>query len=243
MNIMSALSDCPGIVQLVRFHSSPSTFEYHVIMSPVANGGDLKTRLQHQFLNPYGEYITEAFVHSAMWDLCDTLRSIHTQFVRHKDIKPGNLLIHHERLLYADFGSSIDFSDSGTDVTNGLHPADYVSLAYAAPEIHDRMPRNKQSDIFSLGCVLFEILCARAAVVTTDKYWQKYSCAFLDRQFTNYTEYIRRGSVGRMLNAIEETSELRSLHWYVPLVRDMLSVSRDARPDAEVVVRRLRGEG
>ncbi|KAJ4357599.1 uncharacterized protein N0V89_002175 [Didymosphaeria variabile] len=52
--------------------------------------------------------------------------------------------------------TSLDFSDSSTSTTTG--PPEHVTRRYSAPEAFDHEPRNRLTDIWSLGCVLFEIL-------------------------------------------------------------------------------------
>ncbi|KAL1612195.1 hypothetical protein SLS60_000419 [Paraconiothyrium brasiliense] len=51
---------------------------------------------------------------------------------------------------------SLDFSDSSASTTTG--PPEHVTRRYSAPEAFDHEPRNRLTDIWSLGCVLFEIL-------------------------------------------------------------------------------------
>ena len=88
--------------------------------------------------------------------LCSTVQYLHSKNVRHKDIKPGNILILRDQVLITDFGVARDWTELEDDMTLG-DPGAFTS-AYAAPEVHERRPRNSKSDISSLGCVFLDML-------------------------------------------------------------------------------------
>lgn len=74
---------------------------------------------------------------------------------RHQ-IKPRNVLIKGDKVYFTDFGSGHIFSDSGNSTTEGL--AYGHTRAYCAPEVIKNDNRNRSSDVFSLGCVLMEMV-------------------------------------------------------------------------------------
>lgn len=81
---------------------------------------------------------------------------LHRNGVRHKDIKPSNILISANGLWITDFGSSTDFSLFSQSVTlNG----ERGTPKYFAPEVAQFEPNGRPADIFSLGCVFLEIIC------------------------------------------------------------------------------------
>ena len=51
--------------------------------------------------------------------LASGLAFMHEQTIRHKDIKPQNILIHGGSVLYTDFGISLDFGQQGNSTTTG----------------------------------------------------------------------------------------------------------------------------
>jgi serine/threonine protein kinase len=96
---------------------------------------------------------------SAMVDwsgcLIQALDYIHQEKVRHKDIKPSNILIVNGQVILADFGISKDLIDQQTTATT---TGNVGTLMYCAPEVLvDNHPRGRASDVFSMGCVLLEI--------------------------------------------------------------------------------------
>ncbi|KAF1841665.1 kinase-like protein [Cucurbitaria berberidis CBS 394.84] len=86
--------------------------------------------------------------------LISAVAYLHEQKIRHKDLKPSNILLSRDRLWLSDFGSATDFtllSQSATDNERG-------TARYFSPEMAKWEPSGRASDIFSLGCVLLEIL-------------------------------------------------------------------------------------
>ncbi|KAI9773521.1 MAG: hypothetical protein M1839_002057 [Geoglossum umbratile] len=65
--------------------------------------------------------------------LGSALLYLHTNKIRHKDIKPGNILVHGENVLLADFGTSLDWTDSGQSTT--ISRPNAISVPYCAPEV------------------------------------------------------------------------------------------------------------
>lgn len=82
--------------------------------------------------------------------LCNGLQYLHDSKIRHRDVKPANILVKGENVLWSDFGISLDWEHmnrSTTTTDSGCSPV------YCAPEIANFQPRNSLSDIWSLGCV------------------------------------------------------------------------------------------
>lgn len=93
------------------------------------------------------------------WSQClaNALEYIHDQRVRHKDIKPANILVKGEEVYITDFGIAKDLIEdvsSGTMGTDGLR-----TRIYSAPEVMtEHARRGRTSDMFSLGCVFLEMI-------------------------------------------------------------------------------------
>ncbi|MEW5921789.1 MAG: Stk1 family PASTA domain-containing Ser/Thr kinase [Bacillota bacterium] len=87
--------------------------------------------------------------------VCDALDSAHSQNVIHRDIKPQNIIITPEgRVKVADFG--IARAASGATITHGRSLLG--SVYYSSPEQARGSNADQQSDIYSLGIVLYEML-------------------------------------------------------------------------------------
>lgn len=89
--------------------------------------------------------------------LSQALSYLHESGVRHKDIKPKNILIDESgSVILTDFGISRRFPKDKPHVTNDKWN---FTRKYASPEMMKgkRMLRDDPSDVFSLGCVFLEI--------------------------------------------------------------------------------------
>ncbi|KAF2198638.1 kinase-like protein, partial [Delitschia confertaspora ATCC 74209] len=88
--------------------------------------------------------------------LARALEFLHEQKVRHKDIKPHNILIDRGNVLFTDFGLSLDFT--GADGSTTMSMVNGMTPRYCAPEVSQYERRNTQSDIWSLGVIFMEMI-------------------------------------------------------------------------------------
>lgn len=89
--------------------------------------------------------------------LATALEFLHSNSIRHKDIKPGNILINTGRIRLCDFGISLEWQQGGNGTTEGYYSS--FTRRYAAPEVFSlEVSRNNKTDVWSLGCVFLEII-------------------------------------------------------------------------------------
>jgi serine/threonine-protein kinase len=89
--------------------------------------------------------------------VAEGLAAAHQEGVVHRDIKPGNLLITPDRTVkIADFGIACFVADSAEDECpdGQLLGTSY----YVAPERAAAQPAGPAADVYSLGCVLYQLL-------------------------------------------------------------------------------------
>ena len=86
--------------------------------------------------------------------VCEGLEVAHAAGLVHRDIKPANIVLSRGGVKMLDFGiARADGSTGGTRTQGVLGTA-----AYLSPELASGGQAGPQADLYSLGCVLFEML-------------------------------------------------------------------------------------
>src|SRR5262249_20376675 len=94
------------------------------------------------------------------------LSAAHEAGLIHRDIKPANIWVEEPtgRIKVLDFGLARQVRDSGVLTQTG---AVIGTPAYMAPEQAEGEKVDERSDLFSLGCVLYEMASGKQAFVGT----------------------------------------------------------------------------
>ncbi len=97
--------------------------------------------------------------------LAGAMDTAHRHQVIHRDIKPENILMDEEGNAYiADFGIAKQTNNPINDGMAGTESEGFSgTLAYAAPELLTHESATAQSDIYSLGYVVYEMLTGKYA--------------------------------------------------------------------------------
>ena len=122
---------------------------YYVM--PYIEGESLRQRLLKQ-----GRVAWQEALHFTL-DVADALAYAHAQGIVHRDIKPENILLSGGHPVVADFGVARAISAAGGQSLTATGHA-VGSPGYMSPEQAMGLQVDARSDIYSLGCVLFELL-------------------------------------------------------------------------------------
>ena len=121
---------------------------------PFVQGESLRARMEREGMLDTG------FAVSTLMTLADALNYAHESGVIHRDIKPENILLSHSIPLIADFGIAAALDTPGTRLTQAGMAIG--TPAYMSPEQASADPAvDGRTDIYSLGCVGFEMLAGR----------------------------------------------------------------------------------
>ncbi len=126
------------------------SFLYYVM--PFIDGETLRDKLNRETQLGIDEAV------KITTEVADALDYAHRNNVIHRDIKPENILLHDGRPMVADFGIALAISAAAggrmTETGMSLGTPHYMSPEQATAE----KDLTRRSDIYSLGCVLYEML-------------------------------------------------------------------------------------
>ena len=118
-------------------------------------GGSLREKLEKEGAMSFEETL------KIMCQICAGLEVAHEQGLVHRDIKPANILFDAKgNAAISDFGLAKAISNSSISAMSSM--GGVGTPAYRAPELWDfGPPVSAAADIYSLGCVLFEMITGR----------------------------------------------------------------------------------
>jgi eukaryotic-like serine/threonine-protein kinase len=119
--------------------------------APYIPGGSLRDRLDHEAQLGIPEALRIAE------QVAGALAHAHRQGIVHRDIKPENILLAGDQALVADFGlaKAVDASTAEKLTESGLSVG---TPAYMSPEQAAGGAVDARTDLYALGCVVYEML-------------------------------------------------------------------------------------
>ncbi|NWX33902.1 NEK3 kinase, partial [Notiomystis cincta] len=134
---------------VVAFKESFEADGHLYIVMEYCDDGDLMQKIKHQG----GNFFPEDRILHWFVQMCLAVKHIHDKRVLHRDIKSKNVFLTQSgKVKLGDFGSAHLLA----------HPMSYACTYvgtpyYVPPEIWESLPYNNKSDIWSLGCILYEL--------------------------------------------------------------------------------------
>ncbi|XP_064296988.1 serine/threonine-protein kinase Nek3 [Phalacrocorax carbo] len=138
---------------IVAYRESFEADGHLYIVMEYCDDGDLMQKIKYQ----RGKLFPEDTILHWFVQMCLGVKHIHDKRVLHRDIKSKNVfLTQNGKVKLGDFGSAHLLA----------HPVSYACTYvgtpyYVPPEIWESMPYNNKSDIWSLGCILYELCTLR----------------------------------------------------------------------------------
>ena len=139
IEILTSLSH-PCILKFYEYLENKNTIS---IITPYIHGESLQ--------NCAPKIITENQIRWIVYQLLSTLTYLTRKCIIHRDIKPHNIIIGDNNYL-----TLIDYNCS--EFVHQPNEIEFGTYGYKAPEIHYNMKYSFNSDIFSMGCVIYYII-------------------------------------------------------------------------------------
>ena len=139
----------PNVVRLLDHLENE---DYIFIVMEYIEGGTLGQYLKKKNFN-----FSERQASTIMSQIASGVKYLHKYGIVHRDLKPDNIMITQQN----DFGviKIMDFGLSKIVSTQETMVDGYGTLSYVAPEVLLRTPYNKEVDIWSMGVILYYMLC------------------------------------------------------------------------------------
>ncbi|OHT11129.1 CAMK family protein kinase [Tritrichomonas foetus] len=193
---------------IVRYHKSFQENNKLYILMEYIDGGDLASFITDR----KNRFLTEDVILKIFIQITVALRYIHEHKIVHRDLKPQNIFMTRVGVVkVGDFGVS-----RALETTNELMETKVGTPYYLSPEIWNNEPYNSQTDIWSLGCILYE-LCALKKPFKASNINQLIVAIFnggYEPLTTRYTEDLRK-----LVNAmLEQDPKVR------PTAADILAI-------------------
>ena len=147
IEILSRLEH-PNIVPVLDSRKAGSRLYY---VMPFVSGDSVRDRLERQGPLRWDDVIRIA------GDVAGAIDYAHGQGVLHRDIKPENMLLEGNRALVCDFGVARAIETAGREFSSSSGLVVGTPM-YMSPEQAVGDPVDRQSDIYALGCVVYEML-------------------------------------------------------------------------------------
>lgn len=135
---------------IVRYYGGGKVGNQRFYAMEIVQGGSLEGYLKQKGKLPWQEAL------KFTRQIAEALEHAHTAGVIHRDLKPANLLLGPNNILkLTDFGIARDTTATALTAAGKT----VGTYAYMAPEqIRGKPPVDRRTDLYSLGCVLYEML-------------------------------------------------------------------------------------
>lgn len=151
------VSHCIHVVNVIDVYENIyANTECILVVMECMEGGELFQRIQDRQDNKDGPF-TEREAAQVMHEICIAVKCLHGMNIAHRDLKPENLLYSKEGtqgvLKLTDFGFAKE-NLPNSDLRTPCYTPYYVAPEVLGPEKYD-----KSCDIWSLGVIMYILLC------------------------------------------------------------------------------------
>jgi serine/threonine protein kinase len=135
---------------LIKYYFSEIVGKHLCIYTEFIDGGDLSSKIKKH--SAAGTSFSPSELQRYFGQLCIALKYLHSNNIIHRDIKPSNILVRNDNIKLIDFGIS-KICDKYLKYTKTFVGTPY----YISPEQFRNVNYNYKVDIWSLGCLMYEL--------------------------------------------------------------------------------------
>eukprot|EP01102_Stenamoeba_stenopodia_P000954 TRINITY_DN10866_c0_g1_i1.p1 TRINITY_DN10866_c0_g1~~TRINITY_DN10866_c0_g1_i1.p1 ORF type:complete len:788 (-),score=154.84 TRINITY_DN10866_c0_g1_i1:93-2456(-) len=148
-NVLNQMNH-PFVVKLYYAMQDPANLYF---VMEYCQGGEL-----FHYIKKLGAFNNECSIFYTA-EIVVALEYLHSKGIIHRDLKPENILLAtggHIKLI--DFGTAKDISS-----TDGKPRSDSFcgTAEYVSPELLNEKPASPASDLWALGCIIYQLICGR----------------------------------------------------------------------------------
>ena len=136
---------------IIKYYESEIKDNNFYILMEYAGNSDLK-----EFIKKYkieNLLIDEKVIKDIIIQICHGLKDIHNAKIIHRDLSPDNIFINeNNKIKIGDFGIAAIINESNDSFNEQIG-----KIYYTAPEVGNGRPYNTKVNIYSLGCIIYEL--------------------------------------------------------------------------------------
>lgn len=149
----------PNIVSYKDSFESDSNL--YIVMG-FAEGGDLYSKLREH--RERRDYLSEQQVVRWYIQICMALQYLHDRRILHRDLKTQNIFLTKTKMIKVGDLGIAKVLESSSDMATTLIGTPY----YMSPELFSNRPYNHKSDVWALGCCIYEMVTLKHAFNAKD---------------------------------------------------------------------------
>ena len=220
---------------IVKYYDSSKDKNNFYILMEFCEGENLRNFIEKNINN--NTLIDEKILIKIIKQLCIGIKEIHDKKIVHRDLTPENIFMNKNmEVKIGDFGISknLDLFKTHTPTTKKAGTDNYI-----APEILYKGIYNEKSDMWSLGCIIYELF--NLSIYSKDKSFDElkkidsniYNCKWQELiYFLLQPDYTKRLDINQFIKLLKD--EL-NINLYNKIIGEIYINKNDINKDVQII--------